>query len=591
MPAEQRTWLHHIALGADARSDPPHAILRPLTGLGGVDFLEPGFIMEMGTYVFAPVIRELMRVGYKPGFNLEAAPYDWRIPPGDLETRDHYFTHLAATVERMHRECKIPIVLLAHSMGCRVAHYFSTWAEQRFGKAWCDQHVHSVYAVGGPWLGAGKSGRGSVTGDSMGLPFLEGEECVWFGRRVGSTPLLWPVLSNYWGFHSELFKGEQPRVCFVKRESWIDVEVLSIALSESMPHSDVSRKYYLQLEWRGRKMKTDIEAVVCAASRTVEWRSRQAFQLPVENFGRIMPGVGVLKIGLFSEKFGPDRAVARAEIDLARLLIAKTGRESVAEPGDIRLLEEWDGIALYATAKDGEQPQIVGHLSCVSTFQVPADDPKRPAVPNWSTLKPTEAYAPRTVTDLLLDDGGWGLVSLWESHYAQDPVAQRGLQGLPPKGFRRWHIVYSTGRKTEVGFCVRRKFGRVREENGTGWGRYKLDKSPRQLPGSSLSVQNGIVMETGNTRQPSLDGKETMGCGDGTVPYISLIHPFTWRTVDPAIEVTAQHIHGAEHRAILADREFLEGLLGYVCARPKTGLKAVRPGSTREKVGAWFSGR
>lgn len=45
-----------------------------------MDYLSEGALTESMSYVFGPVLKLLRRVGYKDGVNLEAAPYDWRIP-------------------------------------------------------------------------------------------------------------------------------------------------------------------------------------------------------------------------------------------------------------------------------------------------------------------------------------------------------------------------------------------------------------------------------------------------------------------------------------------------------------------------------
>ena len=42
--------------------------------------MSEGALTESMSYVFGPVLKLLRSVGYKDGVNLEAAPYDWRIP-------------------------------------------------------------------------------------------------------------------------------------------------------------------------------------------------------------------------------------------------------------------------------------------------------------------------------------------------------------------------------------------------------------------------------------------------------------------------------------------------------------------------------
>ena len=45
-----------------------------------MDYLAPGALTESMSYVFGPVLKLLKSVGYVDGINLDAAPYDWRIP-------------------------------------------------------------------------------------------------------------------------------------------------------------------------------------------------------------------------------------------------------------------------------------------------------------------------------------------------------------------------------------------------------------------------------------------------------------------------------------------------------------------------------
>ena len=71
--ADQRTWLRHILTAPDGFSDPPGIKLRPVTGLGAVDYLATHPLARKASYVFGHVIHELAMVGYTPR-NLDAAP-------------------------------------------------------------------------------------------------------------------------------------------------------------------------------------------------------------------------------------------------------------------------------------------------------------------------------------------------------------------------------------------------------------------------------------------------------------------------------------------------------------------------------------
>ena len=210
-------WLRHMALSnIDLQSEYPGVTVRAMDGLAGVDYLTPGNFTSHLSYVFGPLIKVLEKVGYRKGYNLEAVPYDWRLNPQQLQSRDHYYTKTIRTIERMyHDNNKTPIVLVCHSMGCKVAHYFFNWVLDNYttttieetvdvatrtsmpactgGQDWLDRHIHTYMCVGGPHLGAPKALRGAVVGDRMGLEaFLKPSQGLALARSFGSTPWLIP---------------------------------------------------------------------------------------------------------------------------------------------------------------------------------------------------------------------------------------------------------------------------------------------------------------------------------------------------------------------------------------------------------------
>lgn len=63
-----------------------HLIVKHLNHLhSAVDYLSEGALTESMSYVFGPVLKLLRSVGYEDGVNLDAAPYDWRIPVSCLK--------------------------------------------------------------------------------------------------------------------------------------------------------------------------------------------------------------------------------------------------------------------------------------------------------------------------------------------------------------------------------------------------------------------------------------------------------------------------------------------------------------------------
>lgn len=74
-------WVQHIRLRADMKSEKEEISVRAIEGTAGVDYLAPGMLTKSMSYVFGPVLDVLRANGYKDGVDLDAAPYDWRLPP------------------------------------------------------------------------------------------------------------------------------------------------------------------------------------------------------------------------------------------------------------------------------------------------------------------------------------------------------------------------------------------------------------------------------------------------------------------------------------------------------------------------------
>jgi phospholipid:diacylglycerol acyltransferase len=91
--------------------------------------------------------------------------YDWRLPPCKLEERDRYYTFLKHRITALREANNEKVVILGHSMGCKVIHYFLLWVKERFGQKWIDKNIHAMCALGPPFLGAPKSIRTVVSGD------------------------------------------------------------------------------------------------------------------------------------------------------------------------------------------------------------------------------------------------------------------------------------------------------------------------------------------------------------------------------------------------------------------------------------------
>ena len=223
---DKSAWLRHILLAPDGESDPDGITVRNVDGIAGVDYLEDGhFVGRATTWVFAKVVEYLLKRGYQKDNNLRAAPYDWRVPPQILEQRDGYFSSLVKMIESTSaRNGNKPVVLLGHSMGNKMAHYFLNWVvvygrsgvpgsslPGSNGKAWISRYIHSFFAVAAPFLGAGSACRGVVSGEDMGLSaFLTRGEVLTMSRNFGSAPWLLPTnqLAQPNPYHTLYFRNQ-----------------------------------------------------------------------------------------------------------------------------------------------------------------------------------------------------------------------------------------------------------------------------------------------------------------------------------------------------------------------------------------------
>ena len=148
-------WLRHMMLDMkDFESDPNGIKVRAISGLDGVDYLTPGAVTSHISYVFGPVIKALEKKGYNSNgnINLMASTYDWRLSPLAMEKRDKYFTTTIGYIEELYNgNAQTPVVILGHSLGCKVAHYFLNFALDKKGQEWIDKHVHTYMVSDGSW--------------------------------------------------------------------------------------------------------------------------------------------------------------------------------------------------------------------------------------------------------------------------------------------------------------------------------------------------------------------------------------------------------------------------------------------------------
>jgi hypothetical protein len=212
-------WIYHMALDKNGVDELPGNRVRPYPGIKGCDYLMRN---PKSLCVFEDAIHSLeVDLGYIRGKDVDACPYDWRIPPGHLEARDGYFSETMKRIERMYEENDhIPIILACHSMGSKVAHYLLNFCVREKGQDWVDRHIHTYMPIGAPLAGAHNIMRVAATGaDMMGI--FEGtvfskEEAILMYRSWGS---------GGWLFPRQIPSGVLPP-CIVKREGELGIKIM-----------------------------------------------------------------------------------------------------------------------------------------------------------------------------------------------------------------------------------------------------------------------------------------------------------------------------------------------------------------------------
>lgn len=149
------------------------------------------------TSYFNPLIERYEQMGYVPGRNLFAAPYDFRLAPQQLEA--NYFVDLKELIEQAASQftpstnTNRGTTLVCHSMGC--THLLVFLRKQ--SAAWRQSKVRKVIALSSPWAGTAKALKALVVGDQLDLPLVSEAKMRKLARTYPSIAYLLP--------HKEVF--------------------------------------------------------------------------------------------------------------------------------------------------------------------------------------------------------------------------------------------------------------------------------------------------------------------------------------------------------------------------------------------------
>lgn len=550
-------------------------------------------------------------MGYEEGRNLNAASYDWRLPPSELERRDQYFTKTTKMVEEMYEKNKqTPVVIVCHSLGCRVGHYWLNFALERKGRAWIDKHVHTYMPVGAPHLGASKSIRAQITGDQMGLPetFLAKEEALAFGRSLGSGP---------WMFPRDLPAGA-PSCTYYKPSGTLEVTAKGSPIEiwsmlEGRRAIAYTNNFKLALTYAGKTVITDWHEAKTQQGK----RGPKVVHFPEKFVFATEPNAVKVKVGNGSDYLQvlllePGTAAAkkgkRKESCLlwvfccpcmliclpfrllccivSEMVILSAESVSRASGGSTIIAASYE-MKVSDILKPGGSPAkrtfpVALHLrNKVAKKQWCLSPRAEPQTVNFalewtphqpSAARPRIAAKPAGTKDLVIAGNGGHrscdsqhmlkregverCLQMMQTVYEKDPFDPRGTEAPPIHTIK---AIYGINLPTEVGTVYVRRAGNIVR---LGRSAFKVDKKAclsKADAKNGYTISDGIIQETKKTRQVS---KQCVS-GDGTVPYYSLSHVKTWGSDTCKVDIT--ELPGAEHRKILNDKRFHKLVIDYVC--------------------------
>jgi hypothetical protein len=614
------SWLEHMRLNpTDMQTEPEGVKIRAISGLEGVDYLSPGTFTNHVSYVFGPVIQALQNAGYVEGVNLQAAPYDWRLPPSQLEKRDGYFTNTIQCVEDLYRKNQsTPVVLLGHSLGCKTAHYFLNFCKLHRGQAWVDKYIHTYLPVGAPHLGAPKALRSVIGGDKMSLDaFLNDEEALILGRSFGSGPWLFPqelprgvpssvhvlphgvlevsfeyALNTHELIHQRraiskpnryqiIVKcGNEHKVSTPFRRSSSDVvffgDKISFATEPDLEVAGVERRLRFFLQEPGisaakhEKQERTCNPLVCLLKwicccccifdyiyRAIRFLTCGCVQSLVMSADAITGSVGGGTNLAFSDIFViPKQVLAGEALDVKVPLYHKDD------------YGKQEGFLCFMTTKAPRTTHLHIKMKWIpfnksKSFRPICSPVARPD-PDGEPLcihKKKKEYQEFTGYDIIEREGLDSTLRMIKDVYDGDAqIGPRSNSSSDAPPVKRIHAIYGINVPTEIGGIYKRKDCCLSAEKLKNL--YTPDAKATVDSNTGYVINRGLLMETAKTKQKVADDREV--CGDGTVPYWSLQHCKTWKSAER--EVTVVELDKAEHREILADSRFHKALLEY-CRR------------------------
>lgn len=132
------------------------------------------------------LVQNLVNNGYVRDETVRAAPYDWRLEPGQ---QDEYYQKLAGLIEEMYAAYGKPVFLIGHSLGCLHVLYFLL----RQPQSWKDRFIDGFISLGAPWGGSIKPMLVLASGDNQGIPIMSSIKLREEQRMTTTSPWMFPA--------------------------------------------------------------------------------------------------------------------------------------------------------------------------------------------------------------------------------------------------------------------------------------------------------------------------------------------------------------------------------------------------------------
>lgn len=596
-------WLHHMQLQEDLCNETNGVKILPNTGMEGIDYMNEGSFTGHKDYSLGPLIEALERAGYNQStVDLEAAPYDWRLPPTHLELRHGYFTKTIQLIEEMYKANKnTSVILMGYGMGAKVTHYLLNFGKLLKGQDWIDSRIHTFVPVAAPHLGAPIALRSIIAGDRMGFEkFLNDEETLGLGRSLGSIPWLFPqnlppgVPSSAYVLDNGVLKidfphGFDPNPLIEDRRAIIRPKKLQMVVSCGLK-SDQRNHVPLVTPFR-----TISDEGICKFDdvmsfstdpkpKTPGFRLQVALQEPfltdikpkqsegsfiltilkwitcyrlVEYLGKLFRWISNSEPVVLNA--GEGRALALSEPIIipksvfkgkpAKLKVAIYHKEDLYEEentADPRMVLLHVNVRWLPHSNDvsiGSNHSVISKVTDLS--------------PTLNIRKSRKRFQEISGHNILHYEGLDNYMSRIHDIYDRDgQLGPRSVSANDPPPVSRVHAIYGINVPTEIGGVYHRM--------NSCSNPIKVMNVYAPDPKASLShtdyrIKNGLLMETPKTKQ--VVAKNRRVSGDGYVPYWSLQHCKTWKS--DYRQVSVVELEGAEHQKILADARFHQELLKY----------------------------